>query len=76
MRLQLLANVLQNSFCGIFDGFIIEHLLRGVDQRHLNIARFTTLEQLLVEAIRLAHTTTNFIALVGALEELLGCREA
>lgn len=75
MRRILLRKVFQNSFCGIFDGFIVEHLLGRVDESDLKMTLLARLENRFIQAIGLAHTTTNGIAAVGTLEKLLRRRE-
>ena len=75
MRLQLLTKVFQNSFCGIFDGLIVEHLLGRVDESNLKVAHLARLENRLIQAVGLAHTTTDGVATVGTLEKLLRCGE-
>ena len=72
-RLHLLSKDFQNSFCGILYGFVVDNLLRGVYECHLHHSRVVAREeQMFVQTIGLAHTTTHLVAFVGALEELFG----
>ena len=76
MRRRLLTKPLQDAFCGIFDSFVVENLLRGVDEGNLQVARLVTAEQFVpIQTVRLAHTTTHLVALVGAFEKAFRCRE-
>lgn len=78
MRLKLFANVLQNSFCGILDEFIVKNLLRGVYQSNLKVAvHFAMLveQKRPIQPICFAHTTAQSVASVSPFVELLGCGE-
>ena len=76
MRRKLLRKVLQNSFCGIFDSFIVDNLFRRVDQSHIYRAILAALVQdTLVEAVSLFGAAAQQIAHVSSLMVLFGDRE-
>ncbi len=64
---QNFANCIANSFIGV-------SLLRGVDQRQLNLFADIHLanDNLLLQSIRLLNSTSQQVTLIGASMELLG----
>lgn len=70
-RLQLLDNVSQNLFCGIFDSLIVQHLFGRVYKGYICLKRSGLgIEQYrLIQPIGLSHSATHHIALVSPFEK-------
>lgn len=76
MRLEIVDNLLKNSLDSIFDSVVIVNGLARIDYRKLYLTiAYSRVQRLLIESVRLAHTTADKVTLVCPLMKLLGGRE-
>ena len=72
MRLKVFHDCFQNPADCILNGFIGQHLFRGVDQRQVEVRRAAVLQRLFLQPVCLLGTASQQVAFVGPLVEFLG----